>query len=287
MSPHCALLLVLALLLAGSCSAQHQFGSTVGGCNTLKLVDFPLKNSTIQGNSTVDACCDLCNVTPRCQAFSFNKTNSTCFLKNFKPAARGNEVMISGARKTVEQGLQGGEMVEQGLQGVIMLPGEEDLSATGQNRRASTSRQRHSAWGAGVTVKQGLQGASKQAARHRSEGNNTLSLLGILLHPHVFLHLLCQVQEVHADVAQRAQQGARITRGEGLLQLMLQLMVLRAQLVYLARRLQAAGQRALALGILLGPLIVQLKHPRLLLGLTNVVQATSGTTKLIFDEISA
>lgn len=48
-----------------------------------------------------------------------------------------------------------------------------------------------------------------------------------------------------------------------------------------------------ALGILLGPLIVQLKHPRLLLvagclqGLTNVVQATSGTTKLIFDEISA
>lgn len=71
----------------------------------------------------------------------------------------------------MEQGLQGGEMVEQGLQGVIMLPGEEDLSATGQNRRASTSRQRHSAWGAGVTVKQGLQGASKQAARHRSEGN--------------------------------------------------------------------------------------------------------------------
>ena len=48
-----------------------------------------------------------------------------------------------------------------------------------------------------------------------------------------------------------------------------------------------------ALGILLGPLIVQLKHPRLLLvagclqELTNVVQATSGTTKLIFDEISA
>ena len=71
-------------------------GSTVGGCNTLKLVDFPLRNSTIQGNSTVDACCDLCNVTPRCQAFSFNKTNSTCFLKSFKPAARGNEVMISG-----------------------------------------------------------------------------------------------------------------------------------------------------------------------------------------------
>ena len=88
------------------------------------------------------------------------------------------------ARQAGEQGLQGREHGEAGPAGGCKQTQEEDLSAVGHSSKALTSRQQHCAGGAGYTVKQGLQGttkeagqqglqaASKQAAEQQLEGNN-------------------------------------------------------------------------------------------------------------------